>query len=219
MTPGTARPTRLRLLALLVLLLVATVVALMIDLPSVAELRSQTDRAGWLGVLAFVALYAAVTLVPLPKNVFSIAAGAAFGLTTAVTLVLIGASVGAGAAFWIGRLLGRDAVERLTGERLARVDAALAGRGFLAVLALRLVPLVPFTALNYVAGLTAVRWSHYLAATVIGIVPGTVALVALGAYGSTPGSVPFVAAVVALVGLAMLGAWAVRRRTSGEREV
>jgi len=213
---GAARATLLRLLVLLILLLTAVAASLLVDLPSVAQLRSRMDRAGWWGALGFVALYAAVTLVPLPKNVFSIAAGAAFGLTAAIGLVLMGAILGAGAAFWIARLLGRDAVERLTGERLARVDEALADRGFLAVLALRLVPVVPFTALNYLAGLSAVRWWHYLLATVLGIVPGTVALVALGAYGSTPGSAPFVAAVLALVALSMLGAWSVRRRSMRE---
>lgn len=210
--PGTTRAAVLRLLTLVVLLVVAVVAALLVDLPSAAELRSRMDRVGWPGAAAFVAVYASATLLPVPKNVFSIAAGAAFGLPTAVALVLVGAVIGAAAAFWLGRLLGREAVERLTGARFSRVDAVLAEQGFLAVLGLRLVPLVPFTALNYLAGLSAVRWSHYLAATVLGIVPGTAALVALGAYGSAPASVPFVAAVVGLVALSALGAWAVRRR-------
>jgi MYXO-CTERM domain-containing protein len=101
------------------------------------------------------------------------------------------------------------------------MDAVLARRGFVAVLGLRLVPLVPFTVLNYAAGLSAVRWSHYIAATALGIVPGTVALVALGAYGSTPASVPFVSAALGLLVLSALGAWAVRRRNqmpSGEQD-
>jgi len=209
---GSTRTVRVRLLALSVLLLVAVVAALLVDLPSAAQLRSRMDRVGWPGALAFVAVYAVATLVPVPKNVFSIAAGAAFGLVPAVGLVLAGACLGAGTAFWVGRLIGRDAVERLTGDRLDRVDAVLARRGFVAVLGLRLVPLVPFTALNYVAGLTAVRWSHYIAATALGIVPGTVALVALGAYGSTPASVPFVSAALGLLVLSALGVRAVRRR-------
>jgi uncharacterized membrane protein YdjX (TVP38/TMEM64 family) len=220
MTGSTGTATT-RLLALGALLLVAVIAALLVDLPSAAQLRSRMDRVGWPGALAFVAVYAVATLLPVPKNVFSIAAGAAFGLAGAVGLVLAGACLGAGVAFWIGRLLGRDAVERLTGERLARVDAALARRGFLAVLGLRLVPLVPFTALNYAAGLSAVRWSHYIVATALGIVPGTVALVALGAYGSTPASVPFVSAAVGLLVLSGLCVWAVRRRDrqpSGEQD-
>ena len=213
---GTTTTIRLRLLALAALLLVAVLAAVLVDLPSAAQLRSRMDRVGWPGAVGFVAVYAVATLLPVPKNVFSIAAGAAFGLVTAVGLVLAGACLGAGVAFWIGRLLGRDGVVQLTGRRFARVDAVLVRQGFLAVLGLRLVPLVPFTALNYAAGLSAVRWSHYLTATALGIVPGTVALVALGAYGSTPASVPFVAAAVGLLALSALGVRAVRRhdRTS-----
>jgi uncharacterized membrane protein YdjX (TVP38/TMEM64 family) len=217
---GSTRAVRLRLVALGALLLMAVVAALLVDVPSAGQLRSRIDDTGWPAAIAFVGAYAVATLLPVPKNVFSIAAGATFGPPAGVGLVLAGACLGAGVAFWIGRLLGRDAVERLTGGRLARVDAVLFRRGFVAVLGLRLVPLVPFTALNYAAGLSAVRWSHYIGATALGIVPGTVALVVLGAYGSTPASVPFVSAAVGLVALSAVGVWAVRRgdrMPSGDR--
>ncbi|MDQ3453171.1 MAG: VTT domain-containing protein, partial [Actinomycetota bacterium] len=74
-----------------------------------------------------------------------------------------------------------------------------------------LVPVLPFTAINYAAGLTAVRLRDYALGTALGIIPGTVAFVALGAYGSTPGSWPFVVAVVALVALITGGAAVARR--------
>lgn len=75
---------------------------------------------------------------------------------------MLGATVGAVAAFYLGRLLGRDAVQHFTGARLQTLDRYLARRGFWAVLAARLVPIVPFNALNYLSGLTAVRASSYL---------------------------------------------------------
>jgi uncharacterized membrane protein YdjX (TVP38/TMEM64 family) len=99
------------------------------------------------------------------------------------------------AAFALGRALGRDAVERVTGTRVARVDALLGRHGLLAVLGVRLVPVLPFTVINYAAGLTAVRLRDYVGGTALGIVPGTIAFVALGAHGSSPGSWPFVVAV------------------------
>lgn len=76
--------------------------------------------------------------------------------------------------------MGRDAVERLTGTRLERVDQLLARRGLLAVLAVRLVPLVPFTAINYAAGLSTGRRRDYAWGTAVGIIPGTLSYVALG---------------------------------------
>ena len=75
---------------------------------------------------------------------------------------------------------------------------------------LRLVPLVPYTALNYLAGLTALRPAAFVVGTIVGMAPGTAAMVGLGAYGSERASAPFVAAAVGLVALTGLGAALVR---------
>jgi len=107
-------------------------------------------------------------------------------------------------------------VQRMAHEHLDRLDDLVRRYGAFAVLGLRLVPVVPFTAINYGSGLTTLRFGSYLAATGVGIIPGTVAYVALGAYGTDPGSAPFVVAVVALVGLSTLGAFVTwRRRAPG----
>lgn len=74
---------------------------------------------------------------------------------------------------------------------------------------------VPFAALNYLSGLTAVRTSSYFLATVIGILPATTAYVAVGAYGNEPGSLPFLAAIGALVMLTVVGVVVSRRRRDG----
>lgn len=105
-------------------------------------------------VAVVVGLYAVATLAPVPKNVLSAAAGLLFGLLEGVLLVWLAALSGALIAFALGRSLGREAVERLTGARMARVDALLGRRGLLAVLGARLLPGLPFTAVNYGAGLT-----------------------------------------------------------------
>lgn len=166
---------------LLVALLVAGVlVLLVVGIPDGASLHAAIRRWGpWAPVL-FVASYALITLTPVPKGVLSAAAGIAFGLPVGAALVYVAALLGAALAFVIGRWLGRDAVERLTGTRLERVDKLLARRGLLTVLTVRLVPLVPFTAINYAAGLSTVRRRDYALGTAVGIVPGTFSYVALG---------------------------------------
>ena len=218
----TARTTgsRWRLSALLVLLLVSVVVALTVDLPSAVELRMRIDSYGWAAPVMFVGLYALITLVPVPKNVLSAAGGLVFGLLAGIVLVWVAATLGALAAFGLGRLLGRDAVERLTSTRVQRVDDLIARRGLLAVILVRLVPVVPFTAINYTAGLTGVQLWQYAVGTAVGIVPGTVAYVALGTYGDAPGSLPFLLSAAALVLLTAGGLiFARRRRWGGERPV
>ena len=84
-------------------------------------------------------------------------------------------------------------------------------RGLLAVIGIRLVPLLPFGTVNYASGLTAVRARDYVLGTAIGILPGATALVTIGAYGATPGSLPFVLAVAGLAVLAVGGLVAARR--------
>lgn len=205
---------RYRLIALAVLVVAAILLAVFIDVPSVSELRRDYSGTGLLGALGFALVYAALSLLPLPATVFTPAAGAVFGLARGLPIVVLGASIGALAAFFLGRLLGRDAVQHFTGGRLQTLDRYLNRRGFWAVLAARLVPIVPFTALNYLSGLTAVRLSNYFLATVIGILPGTTAYVAVGAYGNKPGSLPFLAAIGALLVLTVVGLVVSRRRTA-----
>lgn len=205
------RAVWVRLAVLAVVVAAAVVVALVVGLPDVESLRAGIAAAGPAAPVLFVLLYAVATLAPLPKNVLSTVAGVLFGLVPGVALVLLAALLGAAGAFGLGRLLGRGAVERFTGARVARVDELLRRRGLLAVIGVRLVPVVPFTAVNYAAGLTAVRIRDYALGTALGIIPGTIAFVALGAYGSSPGSWPFVVAVVALVGLSTGGAVVARR--------
>lgn len=113
----------------------------------------------------------------------------------------------------LGRALGRDAVERFTGARVAAIDDLLARRGLLAVLGVRLVPVVPFTAINYVAGLTAVRRRDYALGTALGIIPGTVAYVALGAFGLELGWPAWVA--LGVLGALALVLWLVSRAVDG----
>jgi len=205
------RTARLRLALLLVILAAGGSYAITVGLPS--EERVQAVVTGWgaAGVLVFILGYSALTLTPVPVSAATVLAGVLFGVPGGVAIVLVAGTLGAYGGFWMGRLLGREAVERLIGSRVARVNEVLRRRGLLAVLGIRLVPVVPFAVVNYTAGLTAVRQTDYVLGTAIGIAPATVAYVVLGAYGSSPLSWPFVIAVAALI-LLTVGAWFVLRR-------
>lgn len=201
----------LRFAALLVLLATGGVLAAWVGLPNTEELRAQIAGAGPLAPALFIALYALVSLLPVPKNVFAGLAGVLFGLALGVVVVVVAALVGAAAAFALSRVLGREVVERITGGRVAHVDALLHRRGMLAVIVVRLVPVLPFTAINYAAGLTSVRTRDYAIGTALGILPGTISFVALGAYGTSPGSWPFIVSAAALALLTAGGLFVARR--------
>ncbi len=208
----------IRLAWLLVFIAAAAVAALLFPVPTVDALQQYFTTTRW-GPTVFVLGYAVLTLSPVPKNVLSIGAGVVFGFAGGIGVVVAAALLGATAAFWLGRWLGREAVETFTGARVEKLDQVLRRRGFAAVIGVRLVPVLPFTAINYLAGLTSVPWWPYLAGTALGILPGTISYVTLGAFGMQFGwQVQAAAASLGLLTLAGLIV-AVRRRRKGAGNV
>jgi uncharacterized membrane protein YdjX (TVP38/TMEM64 family) len=194
---------------MVVLLLAVFVVEQLRGWDDVRLLRDQVDAAGTWGAAVFVAGYAALCLLPAPKALLTALGGLLFGLWLGALLSWVAALAGAAIAFGLGRALGRDAVDRLTRGRVERADRLLADHGFGAVLAARLTPVLPFTVINYAAGLTGVRWRHYTAGSALGMVPGSLAYAALGAWGTDPWGI--FAGVAVLVTLVVLGGLLGRR--------
>jgi uncharacterized membrane protein YdjX (TVP38/TMEM64 family) len=161
--------------------------------------RDLVAAAGPVAPIMFVALYAASTVLLVPGAPMTALAGALFGPALGGGTVVLGATVGATAAFGLGRRLARGRVRGRLRGRLAQLDHWLARRGFVSILLLRLVPAVPFTTLNYAAGLSGVRLRHYVPATAIGIVPGTLAYATLGGTIHDPTSPAFLGAVMFLL--------------------
>jgi len=209
--PRTRIDHRLKAAILALLIGGGITLALTTELPDPAILRDQVAAAGAWGVVAFVAVYAGATLTPFPASALTIASGLLFGLAVGAAVVVFAATLGAWVAFLLARSLGRDGVSRIRWARIATIDAMLERRGLVSVLVVRLVPLFPFMAVNYAAGLSAVRQRDYLLGTAVGIVPGTVGYTALGAYGTSPLSWPFAAAVLAVVIVTVIAGYAARR--------
>lgn len=207
-TPDRARAWT-RLSALAALLIVVFVVEQLRGWDDVRLLREQVDTAGPWGAVVFVAGYALLCLLPAPKALLTALGGLLFGWWLGALLSWVAALAGAAVAFGLGRALGRDAVDRLTRGRVERADRLLADHGLGAVLAARLTPVLPFTVINYAAGLTGVQWRHYAMGSALGMVPGSLAYAAFGAWGTDPWGI--FAGVAALVTLVALGGLLGRR--------
>jgi pyruvate/2-oxoglutarate dehydrogenase complex dihydrolipoamide dehydrogenase (E3) component/uncharacterized membrane protein YdjX (TVP38/TMEM64 family) len=148
-------------------------------------LKSALDwisKLGPWGPVIFVALYIVATVLFVPGSVLTLGAGALFGVVLGSVCVSISATLGATAAFLVGRYLARDAIARKIQkhEKFAAIDRAVADEGWKIVLLTRLTPIFPFTLLNYAFGLTSVKLSHYVLASWVGMIPGTVMYVYLG---------------------------------------
>ncbi len=203
------RAAALKGVALGLLLAALVTIALVLGPPDIDAMRARVDEAGAWGPVLFVTLYLGLSLIPCPKALLTAAGGALFGLVPGAALALLAALLGAIISFGLGRLLGREAVDRLTRGKLAQVDALLRDHGLAAVLVVRLVPLVPFIAINYAAGLTGLRLRHFVVGSAIGMIPGSLAYAALGAYGTDPWGLA--AAITGLVVLVAGGTWWARR--------
>lgn len=195
--------------ALILIALGAIGLALVLGTPDIEAMRLRVDAAGVWGPALYFALYVGLAVIPCPKALLTAAGGALFGLWAGAGLALTAALVGAIISFGLGRKLGREAVDRLIRGRLARVDALVADHGLSAVLIVRLVPLVPFMAINYASGLSGVRFRHFVLGSAVGMVPGSLAYAALGAYGTNPWGLA--AAGSALLVLILGGSWWARR--------
>jgi len=128
--------------------------------------------AGFWAPMMFMLVYAAGICLFVPGTLLTALGAAIFGAYWGFLYVWIGAMIGASAAFWIGRTLGREFAASLIGDRLRRYDDAIERNGFATVLYLRLV-YFPFTAMNFGMGLTKVRFWDYFFGTGLGIIVGT----------------------------------------------
>lgn len=179
---------RTRALLLLGVLAVALLVALTVPLPSPLELRDWALRLGPAAPLVFFLAHAIITTTPIPRTAFTLAAGLMFGPVWGFALAVGASVVSALLGFAIARRLGGRAIARLGPHRVRALEERLCERELLTVTSTRLVG-IPFAPLNYTLGVTSVRWPAYVVGTVIGLVPGTAAVVLLGdavAGGTSP---------------------------------
>lgn len=205
--------TRLSILA--VVLVVAAVLAITVGTPSKQGIEDAVNSAGVAAPLVYAAIYIGLTILLVPGALLTAAGGAVFGIAAATALTVVSATIAAWISFLIGRSVGREQVEKIAGRRLGALDTWIGRNGFLAVLYVRLIPLIPFNVLNYVAGVTAVRMRSYVLGTFVGIIPGTYAYTALGGSLSRPRSPEFISAVglfVVLAGGAPIAQRIARRR-------
>ncbi len=135
-------------------------------------LGSFLEAAGLWAPVLYMIIYAVGVCLFLPGTLLTGLGAAIFGAYWGFLYVWIGAMMGASAAFFIGRTLGRDFAASLIGNKLKKYDDAIERNGFATVLYLRLV-YFPFTPMNFGMGLTKVRFWDYVAGTGLGIIVGT----------------------------------------------
>lgn len=168
------------------------------------EIRAAIQSVGPLAPMLYLIIYSIAPVFFVPGWIITIAGGLAFGAAWGTALTVVGATIGATLAFFVARYLGRDFVARLLKGKFKALDDQAARHGFQVIFFLRLIPLVPFNALDYVAGISKVGARDYILGTFLGIIPGTFAYVYLGSSLTHIYSWQFASAVGLLIVLAIV---------------
>lgn len=181
---------------------------------------SLQDLGRQFGPLAAIAAFALAVALAVPLTFLTLVAIIAFGPWGGFGCALPGALLGATASYLAGRSLGRDAIERLGGERVKALSLQLERRGLLAVILVRFVPVAPFAVVNMMAGASRIRLRDLLLGTAIGMTPSTVFMMVFletvieALRRPSEGGAVFIGATVVLLAL---GGWGLKRWLSPSR--
>ncbi|NJO81754.1 MAG: TVP38/TMEM64 family protein [Blastochloris sp.] len=175
--------------------------ALLLMRGDVAAVRDYLLSFGiWAPVVSALLMVLQALIAPLPAFLLAFANGLAFGVGWGSAVTFSSALLAASLSFWIGRGLGRNTVEALVGKAgLRATDAWFTRYGPWAVLIARLMPITSFDLISYAAGLSAMRFRWFLAATAVGIAPATVIYAFLGEQAPQAIWVVFIAFGIVIV--------------------
>lgn len=189
------------------------------------EVQQWVKSVGIWGPLAFFLIYIGAVVATIPGTLFGIIAGALFGSLVGVLIISISSTVGASLTFLIARYFARDAIAHWLSKNriMRRLDELTEQQGIMIVGLTRLIPLFPFTLLNYGFGLTKVSFKTYVFWSWLGMLPGTI-IVVVGTdaltQGITHGRMPWELIAVVLITTVILGLmiWYARRQFREKRK-
>lgn len=146
----------------------------------ISTLLSVYSQSIW-GPFFAIAAFVVGGLVVFPILVLIAATAAALGPWLGFFTAMAGALLSALVLFSIGRVLGRERLQHLLGRRAARIQERIVGRGILAVVVIRMIPIAPYSVVNVVAGASTLPLRDFMVGTLLGITPGILAMAVLGA--------------------------------------
>ena len=202
-----------RLLKFAIIAAIILVAAFLMQKIGVSELRELIGEHVLFAPMIYVLCFAILPIFLFPVPVLAVVAGAVFGLFAGSLYTIIGAMINSVLMFYIARFLGFRAVSDFTQNSKSKILKTLGEPGgkFSLILILRLMPLVPYNALNYACGVMNVSLRDYVVATFVGIVPATFIMVNLGEKALDMRSNGFIIACVLMAALVVLSSWGAKK--------
>jgi uncharacterized membrane protein YdjX (TVP38/TMEM64 family) len=179
-----------------------------------SEVRHQIKSLGVAGPLIIIGLAVIHSVVPYPAEIVNAAAGFAYGFFGGLGIVVIGWMISALICYWFGTGVARPLLDRWFGaERFARFERMVERGGVTLLIALRLLPIVPFSLISAAAGAARVPFRRYCWTTAVGFLPITALAVYLGTRleGISFTDPAVIGALVGAVVLLLVANWIIRR--------
>jgi uncharacterized membrane protein YdjX (TVP38/TMEM64 family) len=178
------------------------------------EVRHQIKSLGAAGPLIIIGLALIHSVVPYPAEIVNAAAGFAYGFFGGLGIVVIGWMLSALICYWFGAGVARPLLARWFGEeRFSHYERMVARGGVTLLIALRLLPIVPFSLISYAAGAARVPFHRYCWTTAVGFLPITALAVYLGTRleGISASDPAVIGALLGAVILILVANWIIRR--------
>ena len=202
-----------RLLKFTIIAAIILAAAFLMQKIGVSELRELIGEHVLFAPMIYVLCFAILPIFLFPVPILAVVAGTAFGLFAGSLYTIIGAMINSVLMFYIARFLGFRTVSAFTQNSKSKILKTLGEPGgkFSLILILRLMPLVPYNALNYACGMMNVSLRDYVVATFVGIVPATFIMVNLGEKALDMRSNGFIIACVLMAALVVLSSWGAKK--------
>lgn len=167
------------------IVLIAVVYKLFLKGITAQSIRDWVNGFGILAPLAYIFVWAVLPVFFFPVPILALAGGLSFGLIDGTIYTLIGAMINSSVMFLLANILAKDMVTKYLEKKLPKkwwnkFRRAEDREGFMIVLVCRLIPVMPYNVINYVSGLTEIKFRNYFLATFIGILPGTIIFLNVG---------------------------------------
>ncbi len=186
---------------------------------SASDIKEYVTSFGVLSPIVYIILFTLVPLTLFPDSILAISSGMIFGLFKGFIYTMIGALFGASLSFFITRILGKKFIDRFIKKDISKIGGIIEKRGFFIILVLRLIPLFPFDIISYGAGLSDVKYKDFLAATIIGTIPGIFVYTNVGDKSTDIGSTSFVISILLLVLLFVVSLLLKKKLSFNDREL
>lgn len=167
-------------------------------------LRNYIGGFGYLAPFIYILCFTILPIAFFPVPILALAAGLLFGFLPGTIYTLIGAVLNSAIMFLMAKVLAKDAVTNLLQRKLPENWSSFLfnldeKKGFGIIFILRLIPAMPYNLINYGAGLTSIKFSSYMLATILGILPGTLVFLNIGNQALNIHNPAFMVSIILLI--------------------